>query len=649
MTIFYFVLAAVALGILVFIHELGHYFVARWMGMVVETFSIGFGRPLIKWRFQGVDWQIGWIPFGGYVKILGMELGKKEDGKYLEPHEIPNGFFTKPPWRRICVALAGPLANFILAFLIFTAIWMLGGREKPFSDYTQLIGWVDPSSELYTKGVRPGDQLTRYNGKPYKSSKDLLYATMLAGKDVTLEGYHIDYTSGEKTPFSYTVEAYPAPASLEGILTTGISTGARYLIYDQMPDGSPNLLSEGSPMAQSGIAYGDRLIWADGEILFSLKQLNHIINSSQALLTIARGDETFLTRQPRVSTQDLVIPSHIQDELKDWQYEYDLVGKWSDLTVLPYIISSEGYIEAPLNFLDEESERAAFPLHPYSPDLESRLEPRDRIIAVDGTPVSTGYEILGGLQTHEVQLIAQKDGKFTAPISWLIEDQVFQESLNVKEIQELAAKIGVSSGPHVVDDYIRLTPVEPKRIEQFSLSNESKERIERELDRQKREIEAISDTKKRTQALAYLKKSRNQLLLGIYLQDRAVRYNPSPLVLFGSTFVETGQTIKALVTGYLHPKWISGPLGIVQVIQQGWKLGISEALFWIAAISLNLGFLNLLPIPVLDGGYICLGLWEMITKKKLKAKTMERLILPFVILLFGLLIFLTFQDITRLF
>ncbi len=86
MTVIYFVLAAVALGVLVFIHELGHYFVARKVGMKVEIFSIGFGKAVFKWRCNDVQWQMGWLPFGGYVKIVGMELTKKDKETYVEPH-----------------------------------------------------------------------------------------------------------------------------------------------------------------------------------------------------------------------------------------------------------------------------------------------------------------------------------------------------------------------------------------------------------------------------------------------------------------------------------------------------------------------------------------------------------------------------------
>src|SRR4029077_10175935 len=121
-SLLYLLLAILGLGFLIFIHELGHYWMARRVGMRVESFGIGFGRPIISFMHNGVKWNICWLPFGGYVKIAGME---KENGK--EPDEIPDGFFGKSPWDRIKVALMGPVSNLCFAFLLFCVIWATGG------------------------------------------------------------------------------------------------------------------------------------------------------------------------------------------------------------------------------------------------------------------------------------------------------------------------------------------------------------------------------------------------------------------------------------------------------------------------------------------------------------------------------------------
>ena len=650
MTILYFVLAAAALGILVFIHELGHYYVARKVGMTVEVFSIGFGRAVLKWKVNGVAWQLGWLPFGGYVKIAGMEVTKQKDKKtYIEPHEIPGGFFANAPWKRIAVALAGPVANLILAFFIFAAMFAMGGREKFFSEFTKIIGWVDPGSELYVQGVRPGDILTHYDGKPYTSSKDLLYAAMLSDRNVKLQGYHVDYATGKKSPFSYTIETYQSPASPDGILTTGISNVSRYFIYDKLPGSTPFILPGGSPMEGSGLQYGDRVVWADGQLLFSMDQLSYILNDGRALLTVKRGDSHFITRQPRVKADDLILPGAVKNELSDWQYAAGIEGRWQELKVMPYNLSPTGVVTNSLEFIDNESRDRAFPRNPLSPELEQPLEIGDQIVAIDGTAITTSYQLLDLLQTRQVQLMVDRQTPVDSKVLWKDEDALFQKAVHWDEIQTIAQSIGTPN-PVKESEYLTLlAPVIPKRLDQFDFSPEMSERIKSEFELKKEQIGEIKDSERRAQALHYLEESQNKLTLGVVFQDEEVTFNPNPFALFGSIFTETWHTLKALILGYLHPKWISGPIGIVNVIHHGWSLGIGEALFWIGAISLNLGVFNLLPIPVLDGGYICISLWEMITRRRLKAKTIERLIIPFVVLLVAFLIFLTIQDISRLF
>lgn len=278
LNVVYFLLAALGLSFLVFIHELGHYFMAKRVGMKVQIFSIGFGKPFITWQRGDVKWQICFLLFGGYVKIAGMD---KEKGK--EPYEIKDGFFGKKPWDRIKVALAGPVVNIVFALCVFTLIWSFGGREKPFSEYTNIIGSVDQNSELYQLGVRPGDQITKLNDHDFRGFKDLLYTSVLTKQKINLEGFKVNYISGEKQPFHYTLTPYQYPGTVtKDFKTIGVLKPATYLIYDRIQD-KPNPIDENSPMYGSGISYGDRIIWVDGELVFSHDQLSQIINSNDAL------------------------------------------------------------------------------------------------------------------------------------------------------------------------------------------------------------------------------------------------------------------------------------------------------------------------------------------------------------------------------
>jgi regulator of sigma E protease len=178
-------LALFGLGFLIFIHELGHYFMAKKEKMNIEVFSIGLGKPFFSWMFQGVKWQLCYLPFGGYVKIAGEKDQTTEHGA--------DTFFGKTPWARLKVAIMGPLVNIVFALFLFGIIWLLGGKQESFSKHTRLIGYVDPSSELYKKGVRPGDEILSYNGQPFNGFKDLLYASVMKQKKVAIEGKSINY------------------------------------------------------------------------------------------------------------------------------------------------------------------------------------------------------------------------------------------------------------------------------------------------------------------------------------------------------------------------------------------------------------------------------------------------------------------------
>jgi regulator of sigma E protease len=641
-TVLHFIFAFIALGVLVFVHELGHYLVALKVKMKVEVFSIGFGRPIVSWMRGDVRWQIGWIPFGGYVKITGMEFGKDQN------ENAEGGFFTKKPFDRLKVAIAGPLANLLLALLIFFVVWISGGRDKPFSEFTNRVGYVDPSSEVYKEGLRSGDILKSFNGKPYSGTKDLFYAAMFTDGDITLEGLKVNEQTHQEEPFSYKVKPYQMPGALDGIKTVGILGSARYLNYMRLPDGQENPLPQGSPMENSGLTYGDRIVWADGSIVYSLEQLSSLINESKALLTIERNNKVILARVPRVNLSELKLSYDQKGEISDWQYLGNIKGRANNLYFIPYNITSDLVVENEVPFIDSEVKKIFFG-NPYLTGFDSSLKEGDKILAIDSIPVTHGSELLKNLQSRQVAIIVQRGIKETKPGLWYNADATFNDKYFLDDVNELVKGFTNVKPQLELKDLAFLKPVAPKTLQNFSLDAEQKALVEEQLSAQKKKIDEISDPKKRSQAQIAFEESQKKLMLGVYLQDEKVNYNPNPFVLFANVFAETWQTLVALFSGYLNPKWLSGPVGIVQVMQHGLSIGLNEALFWVAAISINLGFLNLLPIPVLDGGYIILCIIEMLSGKRLKPKTMERIILPFMVLLIGFLIFVTYWDLLRLF
>ena len=589
---FYVILAILGLSFLIFIHELGHFWMARRTGMRVDTFAIGFGRPLYSWESNGTKWQIGWLPFGGYVKIAGTDTEKEED-----LYNVPGGFFTKSPLDRILVAVMGPVVNLVFAFLAFAILWGMGGREKNFMEFTSKIGWVDPQSELYAQGVRPGDEIVAYDDKPFQSVKDHIYEPMTASEEITVKGLKVNYKSGDKIPFEYNVKVYPHPSSLDkGLVTAGIIAPANYIIYNKQRDGEENPLPEGSPLQGSGIEYGDRLMWVDGEMVFSSKELETILNDGRALLTVRRGEEVILRRVPRVEAQELKFDAGFREELVNWQFEAHLNGtKLQKLYTIPYHMNNECVVENALPFIDKEKQEEVFSRHPFS-NLDLPLKAGDKILAIDGTPVEKSFQLLVNLQQKNVLVIVQRNPEAIQQIPSHNEDADFDKHINWNDLQTIVKSIGSGRLVKQAGNLVLLKPIEPKTQNELMLTPDKQAWLATAILERKKEIEKIEDSEKRAQALHYLEQQEKLLLLGLpQVQDRAVNFNPMPTEMFSNIFQEISRTLGALFSGHLNPKWLSGPIGIVQVVHDNSMVSIKEALFWLGAISLNLGILNLLP------------------------------------------------------
>ena len=176
-----------ALGPLIFIHEFGHYLVARWFGVGAETFSIGFGREIAGWTDgRGTRWKVGWLPLGGYVRFTGdmdpASMGKNLD--QLSPGERARAFHAKPVWQRFLIVLAGPMANFLLAIAIFAAFFAAFGAPST----PPVAAQVMPGSAAARAGLQPGDRILSMNGRSIEGFDDIASFTVLRpGEHVIIE------------------------------------------------------------------------------------------------------------------------------------------------------------------------------------------------------------------------------------------------------------------------------------------------------------------------------------------------------------------------------------------------------------------------------------------------------------------------------
>jgi regulator of sigma E protease len=157
----------VVIGILILIHEWGHFVVARWSGVGVERFSIGFGPVLLRWRGQETEYCLSVIPMGGYVKMMGEE-NPLESGAAL-PYDPAKAFALKPLWARFLIVFAGPGMNFVLAAVIFMIVLATVGRPV----WPPVIGRVAPDSAAAAAGLSTGDRIVRVDGRAIAHWEDL--------------------------------------------------------------------------------------------------------------------------------------------------------------------------------------------------------------------------------------------------------------------------------------------------------------------------------------------------------------------------------------------------------------------------------------------------------------------------------------------
>jgi regulator of sigma E protease len=153
------------LGVLVFVHELGHFVVARWHGVRVLTFSLGFGPKLLKWRRGDTEYAISAIPLGGYVKMAGEMGGDGTADFAVQLEGKPDEFMSKTKWQRFQIFVAGPVMNIILAFVVMTFVLYQGASEPAYLSQPAKIGAITPKSAAEKVGLKPGDVIVGVAGR----------------------------------------------------------------------------------------------------------------------------------------------------------------------------------------------------------------------------------------------------------------------------------------------------------------------------------------------------------------------------------------------------------------------------------------------------------------------------------------------------
>lgn len=284
----------VIFNLIIFIHELGHFWAAKWRGLKIDRFQIWFGKPIWSKTINGVQYGLGWIPAGGFVALPQMAAMETIEGGNLEKDALP----PIKPLDKIIVAFAGPLFSFLLALTAAVAVYF-AGKPADFAP-TQVIGEVMENSPGAEAGLLAGDKITHVNGKEVDGWDGRLDSIFM--QIVTSEGSDIEFTverPGEAEPLKL-VSHFDIPETLwwqrKGLRQVGIAPETGWVLVSSV--------MEGGPAAAAGMETEDRLISVDGNGFKTSDAYSSYIRSKGeepiTFLVDRRGKQVELTIRPRV-------------------------------------------------------------------------------------------------------------------------------------------------------------------------------------------------------------------------------------------------------------------------------------------------------------------------------------------------------------
>jgi regulator of sigma E protease len=248
---------AVVLGIMILVHEFGHYAAAKWFGVRVDVFSIGFGKRLTGFRRGGTDYRISALPLGGYVKMAGENPLESRSG-------APDEFMSHARWQRFVIAIAGPAMNIVLAVVLLTGVFMVHYEHPVYLDQPAVVGWVLENSPAAKAGIEQGDRIARIEGQQNPTWEDVLLKVAITSKgplDVAIQrGNEI----------------------LEKQVQPEVDGSDPYATVGWLPD-QPITVTElepNMPAAQAGLKLGDEIVAVNGTPMRSLLSVIHYLRQN---------------------------------------------------------------------------------------------------------------------------------------------------------------------------------------------------------------------------------------------------------------------------------------------------------------------------------------------------------------------------------
>jgi regulator of sigma E protease len=263
--LFYAVAFIVALGVLIVVHEFGHYWVAKRLGVKVLRFSVGFGKPLWRRQFgrDRTELVVAMLPLGGYVKMLDETEGP------VPKEEVHRAFNRQPVWKRFPIVAAGPIFNFLFAILAYWAVYMIG-----MDGMRPIVGKVVPDSIAAQGGFKEGDELLAIDGREVQSWGQRRLYVFQRALDHAVVKVEVKDPQGQQQIRQLDLRGIPASAVDATLMERGIG------LYGSMPQVLPVIggLEEG-PAQRAGLQVGDRLVSVAGEPVQGWEDLVRLISA----------------------------------------------------------------------------------------------------------------------------------------------------------------------------------------------------------------------------------------------------------------------------------------------------------------------------------------------------------------------------------
>ncbi len=541
------------LGGLIFVHELGHFLVAKALRVKVLRFSIGFGPRLFGVQRGETEYRVSLLPLGGYVKMAG-----DDPSEMVAPEDRGRGFLEQAPWRRLLIAMAGPAANLLFPALILFALH-LGENGRPTAG--PYVGTVAPASPAALAGLRAGDRIVSVAvpgeaGRPVRYFSDLRALVSPHPGEALM--FRVEREGREIAPLTI------VPAQDED--RNPIETTRRGVI-GVTPSYAPAIVAPAHPGAAGPLEPFDLVVRAGGKPIRNAVELERALGAAAC----APLDLEVIREGP------MDMPGA---KLASWAAV--------KLAQVPTCAGGEPAIAA----ADATVSTFVAAVEPGSPAEKAGMRRGDAISAVNGVRV------------HSFRDVNALDREFKPGV---------------------AVRLDLADGRVVT-----LVPATEKYVDE--LTKEQRERL------------ALGFFPDRRDAVD----PRTLLVETVPIQRGPVEM----AALAGGKLTEvvrlTVLGIVRIATGHISFKTVGGPIMLFSIASEAAEEGWSSFLFQMALISVNLGLMNLLPIPVLDGGHIAAAALEGVTRRPLSIRAREIANIVGLILLFTLMLFVFKNDIVRL-